>query len=169
MFERHGPGGSIGVSFQIEVALAPGAKMEKDPEFVKSIDPRFTVGDSRSNRIVQVADIAAYFVGKYLRALDERLILQRGIMLTKRDDAKLADQEFARAVWDALDLEVELFVHGSQVGTRPLWVRALTTAWEGRYGKLIHGKDPLLTEAMFVLRERLAVPPYNFTFQRFAR
>lgn len=112
----------------------PEAQVLVDDHGIKlyySVDPIHQETDSRQSRLIQVADVAAYFVGKYL-ALYAGLYahLTTAEPLTEASATRLADANYCLWLWDLLNIEAVFVQTSEQFHDQPSWTRAITERYQ---------------------------------------
>lgn len=112
-----------------EVAFA-GVMEDGSHGFYWKTNPVYIATDSHLHRVIQVADLAAYFVGKYLVLFSELLdYFAQNDALTKRIYQKMEDCNFSLRIWESLNLEVALRVTPEQVRRQASWMRNITSPY----------------------------------------
>lgn len=103
-----------------DVNLIPGTGPNRLRLF-KTFDPCYNPADSTDHRLIQIADVAAYFVGKHLRLRHQVMTpeLSPGDLL----NASTEDGNFCRAMWDALNLEAVLVAFSEERQNHPTSIR----------------------------------------------
>ena len=98
---------------------------ENDPEVFHAADPTYVATDSAQSRLVQAADIAAYFVAKYLVLFGNiaRQCETTTSTTSSRLGSKMQDGNFAIAMWDVLNMAVILVRSKATWSNDPLWLR----------------------------------------------
>jgi hypothetical protein len=96
------------------------------PELVwrRTIDPSYKSLDSRGHRLIQLADVAAYFVGKKI-SLHESLLgwVTTGQPLYQRIQREIQDCNFSLKMWNLLNLEVITVVDQAKYRHPPRWMK----------------------------------------------
>lgn len=122
---------------------APGTEFD-ETKFFQSAVPTYESTDSRRSRLVQVADILAYFGAKYLALFGTITTVMdgRSSKLPASTVSRMSDCNAALTMWDALNLEVILFRHETTYGHEPPWLLYFCEPWSqlfNRYKDRIEG------------------------------
>ena len=158
--ERGRAKGGIGFSTLSHIAYdkRDPSQPERWPTYV-SLDPVYSFSHSESSRLIQLADVASYFVGKYF-SLAATVLRQRADSKSPDHSQPLRDDLlFCLTIWNVLNIDVVLLVNGGQVPHLPEWLT--TTLNSGAW------RDPFRIESgkityQCVLREARQSQPYNF-------
>jgi hypothetical protein len=111
----------------MDILPVPGMQPDS-PQFFRAFDPKYRAADSREHRLIQVADIAAYFVGKHLRLRAQ--IFDAAATVNDRRSDLVKDCNFCFELWEKLNLEVVLVVFEDERTTHPAWIRPVVEPYE---------------------------------------
>lgn len=98
----------------------------------RRIAPGYLPSASSGNRLIQVADVAAYFGGKYLTLFAQIYGRVSGGLTTLDDKLYdlMRDCNFSLAAWDQFDMEVVLSISREQIGRQPDWQKGITDPYK---------------------------------------
>ena len=151
-------GRGFGTFSHIAYDKRDSSQPDRWPTYV-SLDPVYSFAHSESSRLIQVADVASYFVGKYF-SLAALALRQRANNESPDNDQALRDDlSFCLSIWNVLNVDIALLVNGAQVPRLPEWLTSILNSGPWR--------DPFRIESQqifyqCVLREALQKQPYNF-------
>jgi len=137
------PGPIATHSYTAWTRMAPGSP-ENNPHIYHSASPTYVLTNSAHSRLIQAADIAAYFVAKYLALFGDAIDQKDASDLktvTLRSQ-KIADGNVALTIWDALDTHVILVRCKSTWDNELSWMHHF---WEPLRAPFEHFRDRLDT------------------------
>lgn len=124
------PGKKTDHPFVSWVHQVPGTQFD-EMKFFQSASPTYVSTDSGRSRLVQVADILAYFAAKHLSLFGTITDVMKGwsSKLPASTVSQMADCNAALAMWEALNLEVVLLRHETTYRHEPAWLLYLCQPW----------------------------------------
>lgn len=98
--------------------------------FYRAFDPVLSASDSRQHRTIQVADVAAYVVGKQLSLMGQ---LAESVPSPAKRAEMVRDCNFCRSLWDLSNLEAVLVAFADEQEKYPYWIRGVVDHYRGRF------------------------------------
>ena len=104
------------------------------PVFSRRIDPAIKPTHSSAHRIIQVADMAAYFVGKHLVNYSTVVpLLWKKEVISESAYKAIENANFALHMWDAMNIEVTLPMDRDEYANQPDWMKPITLPYEEHF------------------------------------
>jgi hypothetical protein len=121
-----GPGGMSDVEF-----VSGGTGLEP-VKLRRKVDPLYRETDSRESRLVQVADLAAYFTGKYLthHSLLADLVTRGQFELSEENWRRMGEANFCLGMIETLNAEAVLAIPIERFSRQPPWMKKISLAFQ---------------------------------------
>lgn len=115
-----------------DVEFVSGGTGSEPVKFRRKVDPLYRETDSRTSRLVQVADLAAYFTGKYLthHSLLADRVEQGEFELSERNSRRMGEANFCLEMIETLNAEAVLAIPIERFSKQPPWMKKISLAFQ---------------------------------------